>query len=245
MNRAILLSLFVFIQSCASGDKSLPQGRSLIEIRHSHMTIFYDQDRKLARYVIYELKKDNLLKGKYKRRDHFRDDPLLDERNIHQASGKVYKRSGYDRGHLAPAADFSWNKKALEESFYLTNIAPQKPRLNRDSWRRLEEKIRRWACGEERLTVITGPVHEENPKLLKGQIVIPESFFKVVIDETPPRRARAFIYNQGDSGDLLSKREVSLADNRLRQIEEIYPEVTSLERSPAHDENWKEKDCSK
>lgn len=209
------------------------------------MRIFYDPERKLARYVVYELRKENLLKQKFKRRDRFRDDPVLVSKSLPLVSGSVYSRSGYDRGHLAPAADFSWNQKALEESFYLTNIAPQKPRLNRDAWKRLENKVRRWACGEDRVTVITGPLLPSNPKLLKNELLIPESFFKLVIDETPPRRAKAFIYFQGDAGDLITKREVPITDSRLREVELVYPGLGSLERTPAASQNWKEKNCSK
>lgn len=246
MNRGILLSLIFIFQSCASVKKpSNALDKSLIEVRHSFMTIFYDQDQKIARYVVYELKKENLLKEKFKRRDHFRDDPILAKSQVPQVPKEAYRKSGYDRGHLAPAADFSWSKKALEESFYLTNIAPQKPSLNRDSWKRLEQKVRRWACGEERLTVITGPLHDPHPKLLQGVLVVPESFFKLVIDETPPKRARAFIYHQGDSGDLLSKREVSLSDMRIRDIDVIYPGLSTLIRKPAASQTWKEKDCSR
>lgn len=207
------------------------------------MTIFYDQERRLARYVVYELKEENLRKRKFKRQNKFIADPLLADKKIEQVSGEVYKRSGYDRGHLAPAADFSWNKKALEESFYLTNIAPQKPRLNRDAWKRLEAKIRRWACGEKRLTVITGPLLETQPQLLKGELPLPKSFFKLVVDETPPKRARAFIYHQEDSGDLLRKREVPLTDTRLHDIGRVYPEVKRFMRMPASHRPWQEQDC--
>ncbi|KAL8195936.1 UNVERIFIED_CONTAM: hypothetical protein K2H54_000210 [Gekko kuhli] len=56
-----------------------------------------------------------------------------------------YHRSGYDRGHQAPAADMRSTTTTMKESFLLTNMTPQLPELNRGSWRILEEKARQWA----------------------------------------------------------------------------------------------------
>lgn len=212
----------------------------MVEIQHSFMRISYDPDQKIARYVVYELTRENLLKRKHKRRDRFKSDPYLRSQMIPQASGEIYRRSGYDRGHLAPAADFSWDRGALEETFYLSNIAPQKPGLNRGLWKRLEAKVRRWACGEEKVTVITGPLEGRAPQFLKQQQMIPESFFKIVIDETPPKKVRAFIYHQKNSGD-----EVAISDRRLASVHEAYPGMIELGRKPANAQDWKEKDCSK
>lgn len=62
-----------------------------------------------------------------------------------------YAKTGYDQGHMAPAADFAWNQDASNTTFVMSNIAPQTPNLNRDSWKRLEDKVRKWACGEKKL----------------------------------------------------------------------------------------------
>ena len=62
-----------------------------------------------------------------------------------QTSTGDYTKSGYDRGHMAPAADMKWNKQAMEESFYMSNICPQNPNLNRGDWNDLEEKSRQMA----------------------------------------------------------------------------------------------------
>ena len=235
MIQALVLSILILLSGCSSREKP-----RFVEIEHSLMKISYDPNLKLARYVVYELKKDNLLKRKFKRKDRFKGDPYLEAHKIPQVSGDVYRRSGYDRGHLAPAADFSWSQRALEESFYFTNIAPQKPGLNRGSWKRLEERVRRWACGEERLTVITGPLLDSNPQFIKNELLVPQSFFKIVVDETPPKRARAFIYLQESEGD-----EVELTDPRLSKIHDAYPGILNLQRNPAATGIWKEKNCSR
>ena len=235
MSRFLFLSLILIISACSSTPKQ--QG---VEVRHSHLRISYDPDQKQARYVVYELTRENLLKKKYRRRDNFRSDPYLQSKKIPQVSGEVYRRSGYDRGHLAPAADFSWSKRALDETFYLSNIAPQKPALNRGAWKRLEERVRRWACGEEKITVITGPLPGPRSKFLKQKLPVPESFFKIVVDETPPRKARAFIYHQDSTGE-----EVPVSDRRLLSVHDAYPAVIDLGRNPARAQDWSEKNCAR
>lgn len=234
MGRSFLL-LLLFIQGCAS-----PGPVTTVAIQHSQLRISYDREMKVPRYVVYELRRVDLQRKKFRRRDNFKADPYLLELKVEQVSGDVYRRSGFDRGHLAPAADFSWNRRALSESFYLSNITPQRPGLNRGPWKRLEDRVRRWACGEERLTVITGPLYAADPTLLRDELPIPESFFKIVVDETPPRKARAFVYHQNQSGS-----EVPVSDQRLIPVLDAFPEVASLGRSPAAKKDWKEKDCAR
>ena len=84
----------------------------------------------------------NETKGKEGRTNKFLPDP--DVRGAKAYTGD-YTKSGYDRGHMAPAADMKWSKQAMEESFYMSNICPQNPNLNRGDWNDLEEKSRQWA----------------------------------------------------------------------------------------------------
>ena len=54
-----------------------------------------------------------------------------------------YRGSGYSRGHMAPAMDMRWDKTAMTQCFYMTNMCPQDTKLNNDHWRMLEEKVHR------------------------------------------------------------------------------------------------------
>ena len=58
--------------------------------------------------------------------------------------GQSYRGSGYDRGHLKPAADSKGSMEEMESSFLMTNMAPQTPNLNRGIWKQLEEAVRNW-----------------------------------------------------------------------------------------------------
>ncbi len=216
---------------------------------HKYFKIVYDTRTRLAKYVTYELKAEQLRTAKKaKRRDKFRPDPLLVQRNLPYVEPSEYTRSGYDKGHLAPAADFAWSQEAQDLTFVMSNLVPQKPRLNQDAWRRLEAKVRRWACGEEHITVVTGPVlgHDTKklPKLKSG-LPVPQQFFKIVIDETPPRKIVAFVYNQTDKGDVIAERKVEVG--ALSKINGVHVPNGLLNRpglrAPASLEEWKEKDC--
>ena len=121
--------------------------------------------------------------------------------------GKVY-----DRGHLAPSEDFIWSQEANDETFVMTNMTPQKKKLNRGAWKSLETKVRNWACTEEHVTVITGPVLNRIPKRAPSAVSIPQKFFKIVIDKTPPRKAIGFVFEQDDGKFDMAKKATSLAE---------------------------------
>lgn len=107
-----------------------------------------------------------------------------------------YRRSGYDRGHLFPAAEAKWDSDAMRECFSLANIAPQDNSLNSGAWKTLEEKERLWAAKMGRLIIVAGPLYQAGDKNCIGatQVRVPSAFFKVIL---APEQSRCigFIYN--------------------------------------------------
>lgn len=104
-----------------------------------------------------------------------------------RATPADYLHSGYDIGHMSPDADFTWDEALERQSFILTNMAPQLPGLNRQTWKYLEEDIRAWAWSGRTLWIITGPIysvdsHGKYDRIGDGGPVIPDSFFKVIVD---------------------------------------------------------------
>lgn len=146
-------------------------------VDHKFFKIVYDPDTRLAKYVSYDLKSSDPKMKSYKRKDRFREDPILVKKGIPTSKPSEYTKSGYDKGHLAPSADFSWNEEANDLTFVMSNMVPQKASLNRDAWRRLEAKVRLWACGEDHISVITGPIELVHLPRLKSGLAIPEQFF--------------------------------------------------------------------
>ena len=129
-----------------------------------------------------------------------------------------YRGSGYSRGHMAPAMDMRWDKTAMSQCFYMTNMCPQDVKLNNDHWRVLEEKVHRWAKRDKRLMIYTGPIMGKNPKKIgknKADIAVPDAFFKVVY--APDQgRAIAFIYSNKPCPGGISKYAVTVAEVERR-----------------------------
>lgn len=111
-----------------------------------------------------------------------------------------YSYSGYDRGHMAPAADMKWSAKAMEESFFLTNVCPQDHALNGGAWNKLEGKCRTWAQADSAIVIICGPVLTDKIKESIGdsRVAVPRRFFKVILAPyAKPARGIGFIMPNG------------------------------------------------
>lgn len=107
-----------------------------------------------------------------------------------------YYNSGYDRGHMCPAADNKWSKKAMEESFLFTNMCPQNGNLNRGDWNEMEMACRKWAKKYGNLYIVCGPIlyKGKHKTIGKNKVVVPEAFFKVVLRTGDNPQAIGFIY---------------------------------------------------
>jgi endonuclease G len=105
---------------------------------------------------------------------------------------------------MVPAGDLKWSEQAMDESFLLSNMSPQDPSFNRGIWRRLEEKVRDWVLEKDSLYVITGPVLNTVEGFIgDNEVGIPGSYFKVVVDLSPPDHDMAafLLPNKGSSSD--------------------------------------------
>ena len=103
-------------------------------------TVSYNLEHNLPNWVAWELTPDKLIERE-SRTDKFLPDPDLPEDVA--VTTDDYKRSGWDRGHMCPAGDNRWHWRAMQESFYMTNICPQHHNLNRGDWKELEEACRK------------------------------------------------------------------------------------------------------
>lgn len=158
---------------------------------HKYYSLSYSEEDEQAEWVAYLLTK-NSVNGSAKRIDAFREDPLISTKS---ASLKDYKKSGYDRGHLCPAADMKINPEAMSETFFMSNMSPQSPSLNRGPWNRLEQYIRKKALQEETLIIYTGPVLEDGlNKIGRNEVSIPKLYYKIVYDPFPVNEAKAMAF---------------------------------------------------
>ncbi len=161
----------------------LPSSNGQI-VKHKYYSLSYIEEHEQAEWVAYELFQ-RYTKGKNKRKDNFRED---DRVHSGSASPTDYKGSGYDRGHLLPAADMKFSKTAMSETFFMSNMSPQDPKLNREKWRILEEDIRDWVQKDKHYFIITGPVIKTMSEKSIGtnQVTIPTQYYKVLFDYTEP-----------------------------------------------------------
>jgi endonuclease G len=157
----------------------LQSGRKEQIIYHEGYTVSYNSDYKIANWVAYELTAEEADSKEVKRKDRFVPDPMVAE--AESATVEDYSGSGYDRGHLAPAGDMKWSHKAMDESFYFSNICPQDRGLNTGIWNTLENQCRSWASQYGSLLIVTGPIIEDSlPQLGAQGVAVPKAFYKVV-----------------------------------------------------------------
>jgi endonuclease G len=148
-------------------------------IQHTAYTLCYDEKHEQAKWVAYSLTASET-NSQYERSNDFNVDPKV---LTGSAGDNDYKGSGYDRGHLAPAADMGFSSLTMQESFYYSNMSPQNPSFNRGIWKKLEEQVRSWAVLYDSVLVVTGPVLTSNlPKIGVNGVSIPSFYYKVILD---------------------------------------------------------------
>ena len=148
-------------------------------IRHEGYQLQYSEKHEQAYWVAYHLTQEETVK-KFNRTDNFIPDPMV---STGSATSSDYANSGYDRGHLAPAADMGWSELAMKESFYYSNMSPQEPGFNRGIWKKLEEQVRAWAVHYNAVYVVTGPVLTDGLVKMGGNgVSIPKYYYKVILD---------------------------------------------------------------
>ncbi|NNF35609.1 MAG: DNA/RNA non-specific endonuclease [Saprospiraceae bacterium] len=150
-------------------------------IHHTYYSLSYIERHEQAEWVAYELTRDNLKVPNVKRTGRFNPDYDVTSSS---AFHRDYSNSGYTRGHLAPAGDMAHNLTAMEESFLMSNISPQKRKFNNGIWKELEEQVRDWAFSRENIYIITGPILRDPGLRGIGQngVTAPQRFYKIILD---------------------------------------------------------------
>ena len=156
--------------------------KSNIQVCREGYALIFNTVTKTPLWVAEHLLQEEI-NGAGVRASSFRPDPEIPYES--QAKKSDYARTGYDQGHMAPAADFSQNQKLMDESFLFSNVVPQNADNNRKIWASLEKKVRSWLGKRGELYVVTGPVFKNgrvSQTLGSSQVAIPDAIFKVVFD---------------------------------------------------------------
>jgi endonuclease G len=167
---------------------------------HTGYASAVDLQHKVPRVVVYHLTGEHTL-GCLPRKNNFHVERSIPPSG--RATSADYEKSGYDRGHQAPAEDFAWDAEQSSDSFSMANMAPQLPGLNRQGWERLEETVRAWAWQRKAVDVYVGPILSNQPWAIGSGVAIPSAFFKLIVDPAT-WEAISFVFPQTtvEKGDL-------------------------------------------
>lgn len=209
------------------GLPKLEVGEELIN--HAAMSLVYSEKHEQAKWVAHIISPD-IRDGNVSRSNDFRSDPKVKTgtaieqdyflKYLQPDSTYEYDGFGYDRGHLAPSADFRWSELALSESYFYSNMSPQAPEFNRGKWAELEGILRGYLYQNPKsmLYVVTGPVLENDLPVIDrsvNRVSIPKQYFKVVVD----------LQNERAIGFLMPNQELtyplSSFATSIDQIEEV------------------------
>ncbi len=172
------ICLCVFFIGCESIPKDLFPVSGGEVVKHSYYSLSYLEEHEQAEWVYYVLTPE-MINGDAKRNNDFKVDTSVISIS---ATLEDYKYSGYDRGHLAPAASMNINEVAMSESFLMSNMSPQIHAFNGGAWGTLEAYVRTWVREEGLIHVVTGPVLREDSlgTIGENEVTIPWAYYKVI-----------------------------------------------------------------
>jgi endonuclease G len=188
MFRALLSSALVLFLSVSLN------AQDTVRLSHKEYVTVFSKSLKYPVLVEWWVTKEKLSCHKLiPRQDKFAPDPLL---TAHTDLANDYVGSGYDRGHMAPAADNQCSgQDAMIECFYFSNMAPQYGQLNRGDWKTLEMRTRELARSLDSIKVWTGSVGE---KRKIGKVSVPEKCWKVIYIKSK-KEWQAYIFDNDQS----------------------------------------------
>jgi len=195
LSKRVVLFLAIFLSGVfLSGFYYQHQTKSTLTIsgfpvlKQKGYTLVYDGRGKVPLWTHEHLTKKNLETQASRKGMHFYENSKIYP--LHRSTLSDYYKSGFDRGHMVPAADQQFTKDALKEAFLLSNICPQNPELNRGYWAKLEKHARALALENESVDVVSGPLYlpqiEEGKRVVRYQVIgendvsVPTHFYKVI-----------------------------------------------------------------
>jgi endonuclease G len=188
------------------------KAQDTVRLVHKEYVTVFSKSLKYPVLVEWWITKEKLSCHKpIPRQDKFAPDPLLIG---HTDLTNDYIGSGYDRGHMAPAADNQCSgQDAMIESFYFSNMAPQYGQLNRGDWKTLEMRTRELAKSLDSVKVWTGSVGE---KTKIGRVSVPDKCWKVIYIKSK-KEWKAYIFNNDQSkADGIENNEV-----KVKEVEKL------------------------
>ena len=168
-----------------SGATSDPNNASNYLLIHPEFTIGYNAPRGIPTWVSWHLDRADL--GQAPRQNNFRPDAAL-PRQFYQVAPASYARSGFDKGHNCPSGDRTADLDANSNTFLMTNMVPQAPHNNQQTWAHLEEYGRSQVQRGQEIYVIMGSygrggtgANGFTETLDQGRVTVPARIWKVMV----------------------------------------------------------------
>lgn len=143
-------------------------------VAHTGYILSYNRSRGAANWVAWHLSASDI--GSFDQ-DAFAPDTALPQAS--QIRPGVYLRSGFDKGHVCPAKDRSTTEAINRETYLMSNMQPQDPRLNRVTWKSLEDYTRREVRRGNEAYIYAGCYGTKGR--LQNKVTIPTNCWKVVV----------------------------------------------------------------
>ncbi len=180
----------------------------------SSYIVSYNKDTKIPNWVAWHLTADHT-NGPYGRLSNFHEE---EDVPTPRATLEDYRKSGWSRGHMCPAGDNKWDKRAMYESYSLINVCPQDVSLNSGVWNSIEIDCRRWANRFGDVYIVCGPVllNRDHETIGRNKVVVPEAFFKVILCLQGKPKAIGFVVRNNEGK---KKRDQFL--NTIDEVERI------------------------
>ncbi|MBQ6208179.1 MAG: DNA/RNA non-specific endonuclease [Prevotella sp.] len=198
----LLYVLTLFFFSCKAHKEEqievpepLKNEKEIILHRKAYV-VSYNPELKIPNWVAWHLTADHA-DGDVKRYSSYLED---EDVPCPRAMPEDYKGSGWSHGHMCPAGDNKWDRKAMGESFLLTNMCPQDRSLNSGLWNRIEMDCRKWAKKYGDVYIVCGPVllNREHETIGENKVVVPEAFFKVILCLQGTPKAIGFVIRNNE-----------------------------------------------
>jgi endonuclease G len=201
----------------------LPKSTTGNIISHNFYTLSYSEKHEQAEWVSYELKSGHISKNNFKR-PYFVEDKKVKSKS---ADWRNYKKSGYDKGHLCPAGDRTFDYDAYHETFLTSNISPQNNEFNSGIWNRLEQKTRYWSKKLGEVYVVTGGVLEEQLNHIgEEQVSVPNYFYKIIMNTNDKElNAIAFLIPNEPSSQSFYEYVVTIDEIESRTKIDFFPNL--------------------
>jgi endonuclease G, mitochondrial len=234
---AVIISILFSITVAANpiddncGQHADPAGAPVTQLPvtyvcHLNYAVAWRSDTRTSQYVTYQIDAADI-SGAVKRRDQFADDPDIPAEI--DAALSDYAGSGYDRGHLSPAADNTASPEQMAQSFYLSNMLPQNPNQNRGAWRILEDRIRKLARTQN-LVVTVGSHYEPGYETIgTNKVGVPQYIWKLVTDTDTGDSIAFWFVNQAVKTADIPDLVISISELERRTALTFSPDRTDAE----------------